>query len=139
MPAVNFFAEDLDFKIPHPRKTASWIKAVVAKEKSSILELNFIFCSDEYLLATNIQYLKHKSYTDIITFDYSESSKNLQGDIFISIERIKENAIKFEKSFDEELHRVIIHGVLHLLGYNDKSPKEKAQIHKKEDHCLSLR
>jgi len=138
MAVVNFFSEDIDFKLPHPRKTTDWIKRVIKKEKKSIQGVNFIFCSDKYLLATNIQFLNHKSLTDIITFDYSDSPV-LHGDIFISIERVRENALKFKKTFDDELHRVIIHGILHLVGYNDKTPKEKSLIHKKEDVCLSLR
>ena len=138
MAVVNFFSEDIDFKLPHPRKTTDWIKRVIKKEKKSIQGVNFIFCSDKYLLATNIQFLNHKSLTDIITFDYSDSP-GLLGDIFISIERVRENALKFKKTFDDELHRVIIHGILHLMGYNDKTPKEKSLIHKKEDVCLSLR
>ena len=138
MAVVNFFSEDIDFKLPHPRKTTDWIKRVIKKEKKSIQGVNFIFCSDKYLLATNIQFLNHKSLTDIITFDYSDSPV-LHGDIFISIERVRENALKFKKTFDDELHRVIIHGILHLMGYNDKTRKEKSLIHKKEDVCLSLR
>lgn len=139
MAAINFFNEDITFKLPHPRKTATWIKLVAHKEKYSVNQINFIFCSDEYLRAKNIEYLNHKTYTDIITFDNSDTEGELEGDIFISIDRIRENAGKFARPFDEELHRVIIHGVLHLLGYPDKTPQQKAQIHKKEDACLALR
>jgi probable rRNA maturation factor len=139
MGVVNFFSEDIDFKLPHPRKTADWIKRVVKREKSTILGVNFIFCSDSYLLQANIQYLKHRTLTDIITFDYSASRKTIEGDVFISIERVVENASKFSNSFDDELHRVIIHGILHLLGHRDKTAKEKTLIRKQEDVCLSLR
>lgn len=139
MAVVNFFSEDIDFKLPHPRKTSDWIKQVVRKEKATLQGVNFIFCSDKYLLQANIRYLNHKTFTDIITFDYSGSAQTLQGDIFISIDRVGENCRTYKKSFDDELHRVIIHGVLHLLGYEDKTVKQKVLIHKKEDVCLSLR
>lgn len=139
MAAINFFSEDISFKLPHPRKTAAWIKRVVKKEKFSLNQVNFIFCSDEYLHQKNIEYLNHKTYTDIITFDYSDIEGELEGDIFISIDRIKENAAKFNRPFDEELHRVIIHGILHLLGYDDKTPAQKTRIHQQEDACLNLR
>jgi rRNA maturation RNase YbeY len=138
MASINFFNEDISFKLPHPRKTSTWIKLVIQKEKFSLNQVNFIFCSDEYLRAKNIEYLNHKTYTDIITFDYADTKGELEGDIFISIDRIRENADKFGRPFDEELHRVIIHGILHLLGYDDKTPQQKALIHKKEDACLSL-
>lgn len=139
MAAINFFSEDISFKLPHPRKTSTWIKQVIKKEKHSLNQVNFIFCSDEYLRNKNIEYLNHKTYTDIITFDNSDVEGELEGDIFISIDRIRDNADKFGRPFDEELHRVIIHGILHLLGYDDKTPQKKAAIHKKEDACLALR
>jgi probable rRNA maturation factor len=101
--------------------------------------VNFIFCSDEYLHSINVQYLNHTTYTDIVTFDSSETKGLIEGDIFISVERIQENASKFNTSFDEELHRVIIHGVLHLIGYSDKGSTKKAQMKRKEDTYLSLR
>jgi probable rRNA maturation factor len=139
MPAINYFTEGTRFKLEHPRKTASWIKKVVLSEKASLKSVNFIFCSDEALLRRNLEYLNHSTLTDIITFDNSEIEGEIEGDIFISIDRVKENALKFDQTFDRELHRVIIHGVLHLLGYNDKSAKQKEAIRKKEDACLSLR
>jgi probable rRNA maturation factor len=139
MPAINFFTEDVKFKLSHPTKSASWIKRIIKQEGATLENLNFIFCSDEYLLETNKRYLKHKTYTDIITFDQSDRPGHIEGDIFISIERVRENAEKFSVSFDLELHRVLIHGVLHLLGHKDKTPKQKTLIRKKEDACLSLR
>ena len=139
MAQISFFAEDVKFKLPHPRKSSTWIKETIIKEKRKLESLNFIFCSDEYLREINIQYLNHKTYTDIVTFDQSEEPKTIQGDIFISIDRVKENAANFEVDFDEELHRVLIHGVLHLIGYGDKDPKAKARMRKKEDAYLSLR
>jgi probable rRNA maturation factor len=139
MAFVNYFTEGTRFQLEHPRKTASWIKKVILSEKAAPKSINFIFCSDEALLRRNQEYLNHSTLTDIITFDNSEAPREVEGDIFISIDRVKENALKYDQAFDRELHRVIIHGVLHLLGYNDKSAKEKAAIRKKEDACLSLR
>jgi len=137
MAPVQFFTEQVQFKLPNPRKTISWIKSVIKKEKSTLGSITYIFCSDEYLRKLNIQYLKHKTYTDIITFNYG-SKKVIDGEIYISVDRIKENAEKFGIEFNTELRRVIIHGVLHLIGYNDKSKTEKALMRKKEDTCLSL-
>jgi rRNA maturation RNase YbeY len=139
MAQISFFSEGVTFKLPHPRKSANWIKETIKKEKRKLESLNFIFCSDDYLREINIQYLNHKTYTDIITFDQSEEAKTIQGDIFISIHRVKENASKFEVEFDEEIHRVIIHGVLHLIGYGDKDLSAKTLMRKKEDAYLSLR
>ncbi|GAB1444996.1 MAG: rRNA maturation RNase YbeY [Cyclobacteriaceae bacterium] len=137
--AVRFFSEEITFKIAHPRKTTSWIKEVIKKEKGQLDELNYIFCSDKYLLSINQQYLKHNTLTDIITFSNAKKGQPISGDIYISIERVKENAKQFKTSFDEELHRVIIHGILHLLGYKDKKPDDKALMRKKEEAYLSLR
>jgi len=139
MAAVNFFSQDIPFKLPHPRKTSSWIQRAIKEEKGHLKNLNYIFCSDEDLRKINIQYLKHKTYTDIITFDVSDDQAYLEGEIFISIDRVKENASKLNVSFIEELHRVLIHGVLHLLGYSDKTISKKKEMRKKEDAYLSLR
>jgi len=139
MPFIRFFEEEINFKLPHPRKTSNWINQSIKNENKELAELNFILCSDEYLREINIQYLKHNAYTDIVTFDTSDDPNLIQGDIFISVSRVRENATKFHTQFDDELHRVIIHGVLHLLGYSDKSPRKKAVMRKKEDAYLSLR
>jgi rRNA maturation RNase YbeY len=139
MASIRFFTEDIDFKLSHPRKTSAWIKDSIKREKKEAGNLNFIFCSDEHLLQMNIEYLNHKTYTDIITFDSSESKGVIEGDIFISIDRVFDNASKFKRSTDEELHRVIIHGVLHLIGYSDKSPAKQKVMRGKEDTYLSLR
>jgi len=136
--SVRFFSEGIDFKLPHPRKTSLWIKSVVKKERKTLNSINYIFCTDLYLLQINQQYLNHNTLTDIVTFDYSQKS-SLNGEIYISIDRVKENSGIFSRPFDEELHRVIIHGVLHLAGYKDKSKTEKALMGKKEEACLSLR
>jgi probable rRNA maturation factor len=137
MSRVSFYSEDLVFNLPKPRKTSKWIKNVIADERKELGAINYIFCSDRFLEAMNIQYLNHKDLTDIITFDNSESQE-IEGDIYISIDRVRENAITFKTSFQHELHRVIIHGVLHLLGYSDKTAAKKAEMRNKEDACLSL-
>jgi len=136
---IRFFSEDISFKIDSPRKKTLWIKEVARREKKTIKEINYIFCSDEYLLQLNQGFLNHKTLTDIITFDNSEGKNGLEGEIYISIERVQENAIKFNTEFEDELHRVMIHGVLHLIGYKDKKHSEKALMRKKEEACLSLR
>lgn len=139
--AVRFFSEEIQFKLPHPRKTSTWIKESIVKEKGTLANLNFIFCSDAHLLTINQQYLNHNTLTDIITFDNrtDDQSGPIEGDIFISIERVVENASSLGIAFDTELHRVLIHGVLHLLGYNDKKMADKALMRKKEEAYLSLR
>ncbi len=137
MASVQFFTEDILFKIPKPRKTKEWVLSVARKEKATIGSLVYIFCSDSYLLGLNQDFLKHRTLTDIITFDYSEG-KQIEGEIYISVERVAENAKKFKADFQTELNRVIIHGVLHLVGYKDKKPAEKALMRKKEDAYLSL-
>jgi rRNA maturation RNase YbeY len=139
MGSVRFFSEHTRFRLSHPRKTLNWIKSSVKNERKDILALNLIFCTDEYLRVLNAEYLNHKDYTDVVTFNYSEVPKLLEGDIFISIDRVKENSTKLKVSFDTELHRVMIHGVLHLMGYSDKSAREKSQMREKEDAYLSLR
>lgn len=136
---IHFFEEDISFRLNHPRKTANWIKRIIQKEKRILDVINYIFCSDEYLFLLNKEYLHHNTYTDIITFDSSEDSTRVSGDIFISIDRVKENAIKLQVSFDSELHRVLIHGVLHLLGYKDKTDSQKTNMRNKENAYLSLR
>ena len=139
MARVDFFNQDISFKLANPAKTRKWIQEVITREKKGLAHLNYIFCSDDHLLGINQQYLKHKTLTDIITFDNSEAGGMIEGDIFISIDRVRENAEALETVFDDELHRVIIHGVLHLIGYGDKSPGEKSRMRKKEDAYLSLR
>jgi probable rRNA maturation factor len=139
MAAINFFNQDLSFKLPKPRKTTAWIREVINREKKRLVHLNYIFCSDKYLFEINQQYLKHETLTDIITFDNSENKGMIEGDVFISIERVKANAKTLETDFDEEIHRVLVHGVLHLAGYSDKSKQEKSVMRKKEDAYLSLR
>ena len=126
-----------DFEITDKSKLKKWIIKVVKKEGSDIAELNFIFCDDDYLLEKNKTFLKHDTLTDIITFDYSEKN-TLTGDVYISIERVKENSQNYGVPYENELHRVIIHGVLHLLGYKDKNEKQQKEMREKEDFYLSL-
>lgn len=137
---ISFFAEDIEFVLPQKQKVREWINDVIKSEGfSRIAELNFIFCSDDYLLDINKEYLDHDTYTDIITFDSSEVAHVIAGDIFISIDRVRDNALKFSVSEVDELHRVIVHGVLHLCGYGDKTKEEKNTMTDKENECLAKR
>jgi probable rRNA maturation factor len=142
MPAkqsIHFFSEDIEFKLKNQRSVKKWIIDAVSSENRFLNQLNFIFCSDEYLLGINQRYLNHNTYTDIITFDNSGDTQSLIGDIFISIDRIRENAEKFKVSEVDELHRVMIHGVLHLLGYGDKQKPAKLIMTAKENEYLKKR
>jgi rRNA maturation RNase YbeY len=136
---IHFFYEDVKFRLRTVRNTKSWIKDVIRAEGKGLGEINYVFCSDAFLAHLNIQYLQHNTLTDIITFNIAEEVDSIGGDIYISVDRVKENADVFKVSFDQELHRVIIHGVLHLLGYLDKTVNQKRTMRKKEDAYLSLR
>ena len=136
---VFFFEEDTAFKPKNKAKLRDWIKATVIAEGYTLSELNYIFCSDTYLLAMNQQYLDHDTYTDVITFDNSELADVIVGDIFISIDRIRENAAQFSGNETDELHRVMIHGALHLLGYKDKTKADKSLMTEKENFYLAKR
>lgn len=137
--SVSFHSEDIKYTLQAKTVVANWIKRSILKEGKKLKHLNFIFCSDEYLRLLNIQYLNHPTYTDIITFDSSDIEDSIEGDIFISIPRVRENAEKLNIPFEDELHRVLIHGVLHLMGYTDKTPSQKKEMRNKEDAYLSLR
>lgn len=139
MAAISFFTESISYNLPQKLKVKKWIKATIEKEGFKLGELNFIFCSDEYLLGINQQYLNHDTYTDIITFDNSEVEKLIVSDIFISIERVKENAKTFKTSEFDEVCRIMIHGTLHLLGYKDKGKAPKTLMTQKEDEYLAYR
>lgn len=140
MASINFFSEKITFKLKNKKKISVWIKKSIEMEGRSLESLSFIFCSDQYLLKINAEYLNHATLTDIITFDQSNGpSGGLEGDIYISIDRVKENAQQLQVSFDDEVSRVIIHGVLHLIGYTDKDDKSRVEMRKKEDAYLSLR
>lgn len=136
---IHFFSQNIRFAHPHPRKTSEWIKNAIRAEGFILRGLNFIFCTDVYLLRINREYLHHSSLTDIITFDNSDIKMEIEADIFISINRVKENAKNLNINFYDELDRVIIHGVLHLMGYSDKTRGQIKQMRKKEDVYLSLR
>ncbi|SMC69427.1 rRNA maturation RNase YbeY [Pedobacter africanus] len=135
---IHFFTEDITYTLKKKTAIKDWLKHAVTAEGYVLEELNFIFCSDEYLLRINQEYLQHDDYTDVITFDNSEQPKTIAGDVFISIERIRENAKGLKVSAHDELCRVIIHGTLHLLGYKDKDKAAKRQMTAREDHYLSL-
>ena len=146
--SIHFHTEDVAFTLRDKTLLRNWITTTLQKEKKEPGDINFIFCSDDHLLEINRSYLDHDTLTDIITFDYSvgtgeivKGAKRLQatsGDIFISIDRVKENAEKFGTGFLNELHRVMIHGILHLAGYKDKSRKDKELMTQKEDFYLNL-
>lgn len=133
---INFFAEEIDFRLKNKKILRTWIEQTLLAENRILKEINFIFCNDQYLLKINQDYLQHDTYTDIITFDNSETEKEVVSDIFISVERVAENASSYQISFLQELHRVMIHGVLHLAGYKDKSVKEKGTMRGKENFYL---
>ncbi len=138
MEEINFFNEEIKFDLINADNIRKWITSVVKSEHSTIETINYIFCSDEYLLKVNQEYLNHDYYTDIITFDNSEIAGAISSDIFISIDRVEENANINQSDFDNELHRVMIHGVLHLVGYKDKTDEDKIIMRAKEDAYISL-
>lgn len=137
--AVYFFTEDVNYKLTQKLKITKWLNAIAKEHHKKTSALNFIFCSDAFLLNLNQTYLNHNTLTDIITFEYSRpKDKFVSGDIYISIERVGENAKKFNTTPENELHRVLAHGLLHLLGYTDKTKAAKMLMRKQEDHCLTL-
>jgi probable rRNA maturation factor len=137
--AIQYSSFQTTFKLSNPKKTSTWIERVVKKEGSSIESLSYVFCNDKYLLGINQEYLDHDTFTDIITFDLGGTSRSIDGEIYISIPRVRENARNLGVVFDTELHRVIIHGVLHLMGYKDKTKAEKGRMRSKEEEYLELR
>ena len=137
MAVIGFTSHLIDFKLKNKKKLADWIQKVVLANKKYPVRIVYIFCDDDYLSEMNVKYLKHKTLTDIITFNYN-AGYQVSGDIFISIERVRENSLKYKTSFENELHRVMIHGVLHLLGYNDKSEFQKKKMVRKENESLAL-
>lgn len=131
---VSFNFEDIEFDLPDQHLLVDWLLSIAAAEAKPVYELNYIFCSDEYLREVNIEYLKHDYYTDIITFPYTQGA--IHGDLFISSERVNDNARKHNVSFLHELCRVMAHGVLHLAGYGDKTPEEERAMREKENFYL---
>ena len=132
---IQFCTEDITFSLKEKLKHKAWLNEVAKQEGKKILELTYVFCSDEYLLQINQEYLNHDTLTDIVTFDNSEDPKKIEGDIFISIERVRENGDKLGTS-ETELERVMVHGLLHLLGYKDKKKEDKALMTEKEDFYI---
>jgi rRNA maturation RNase YbeY len=135
--AISYNAENISFSLKNKKTISEWITNIVTLSGNKLGAVSYIFCDDEYLYQLNKKYLKHDTYTDIITFDYSENSV-ISGDIFISIERVKENAKKYNKTVSNELLRVICHGMLHLVGFSDSSPAEKTDMTEAENEALKL-
>ena len=135
---VSYFKEDTSFALKEKRLTSRWLKFVAQAEAKKLGDIGIIFCSDTYILDVNIKYLGHDYYTDIITFDYCEGDR-LSGDLFISIDSVRENASFYGVDFPTELNRVIVHGLLHLIGYDDHSEEDIAMMRSKENYYLGLR
>lgn len=135
--AIRFSVQSGDFELLEPGKLKKWLSEVIVRRGKSVGNINYLFCDDEYLLGVNRQYLNHDTYTDIITFDYVAGGL-ISGDIMISIERVGENAVKFGVPFEQELHRVVVHGVLHLLGQGDKTDEEAVEMRRQEEESLVL-
>lgn len=135
---VRYFSEDTKFIFKNKLANNRWLKFVAGSEIKTLGDVSIIFCSDNYILDVNIRYLNHDYFTDIITFDYCDGNR-LSGDLFISVDSVKENSVEFGTDFDEELHRVIVHGLLHLIGYDDHTPEEQIIMRAKEDYYLGFR
>ncbi|HND90057.1 MAG TPA: rRNA maturation RNase YbeY [Saprospiraceae bacterium] len=136
-PCLTFHAEDVDFEVPQESALAAWLLRVAEAEGHALGEISYIFCSDEHLRHINVQYLQHDYYTDIITFPY-EADGRIAGDMFISTERVADNAQSNGADAEHEMRRVMVHGLLHLMGYGDKTSSEMAQMRSKEDFYLAL-
>ncbi|QJD78488.1 rRNA maturation RNase YbeY [Spirosoma rhododendri] len=135
---IRFFNEDVDYKLPQKQATRQWLKEQTTREGYRIGELNYIFCSDEYVLQVNRDYLQHDYYTDIITFDQREEDDKLEGDIYISVERVADNAQQLGITPELEMRRVLAHGLLHLCGYGDKSEAEAAAMRQHEENWINV-
>ena len=136
--AIHFFSEEIKFTLREKLNRKRWLKKIATNAGFKIKELNFVFCSDEYLYQMNRDYLKHDSYTDIITFDNSEKKGDIEGDIFVSIDRVRENAKTHTQEVETEMNRVLAHGLLHLMGYKDKTQEEVAIMRLKEEESIKL-
>ena len=135
---IRYYKEDIKFKLKAKALNNKWLKFVAESEIRKIGDINIIFCSDNYILDVNMRYLQHDYFTDIITFDYCEKNI-LSGDLFISIDSVRENAVYYGTDFNEELNRVMVHGILHLIGYDDHSEEEISQMRAKENYYLELK
>ncbi len=139
MSNINFFCEEVDFNLPNQTSIINWIKKIISLESNrEIINVNYIFCSDEFLRHINQEYLTHNTLTDIITFNNSDDDQFIDTDVYISIDRVIENSLTYNADRMDELHRVMIHGILHLLGYKDSNDNEKKIMRKKENECLNL-
>ncbi|SHO62071.1 rRNA maturation RNase YbeY [Algoriphagus zhangzhouensis] len=136
--AIHFFTEETPFQLKQKLNRKKWLKEIAKGENYSINDLNYIFCTDEYLYQINVEYLNHDTYTDIITFDNSEIENEIEADIFISVDRVKENASKLNVPIEDELSRVISHGLFHLMGYKDKKKAEAELMRSKEEFAINL-
>jgi probable rRNA maturation factor len=135
---IRFFSEKVDFLVKNKGILRSWLRDVIRRESGQIPDLNYIFCTDQYFAEMNLRYLDHDTLTDILTFPGHSESGKIAGDIYISIDRVKENAERYGQPFEKELARIMVHGVLHLLGYKDKKKQEKELMTGKEDIYLDL-
>ncbi len=135
---VTYHLQDTDFQFKHKMLNNRWLKMVAESEIKRLGDISIIFCSDTYILEINLKYLQHDYFTDIITFDYCEANR-LSGDLFISVDSVRENALFYGTEFEDELNRVIVHGLLHLIGYDDHSEQEKKTIREKENYYLAMR
>ena len=135
---ISYFTEDIKFELKGKLLNNRWLKMVVGSEVKKMGDLSIIFCSDPYILDINLRYLQHDYFTDIITFDYCEGNK-ISGDLFISIDSVRENALFYGATFEDELDRVMVHGVLHLLGYDDHTPEEIAVMRAKENYYVNIK
>ena len=135
--SIRFSVQSGGFELAEPEKVRRWLSEVIRSRGMSVGNINYLFCDDDYLIQVNRQYLDHDTYTDIITFDYVAGGL-VSGDILISTERVGENAVQFGVPFEQELHRVVVHGVLHLLGQGDKSDSEAAEMRRQEEEALAL-
>jgi probable rRNA maturation factor len=136
--AIYFFSEEIHFELKEKLIKKRWLKSIATKAGFTIKELNYVFCSDEYLYRMNLEYLNHDTYTDIITFDNSEKEFDIAGDIFVSIDRVGENAQTNNQKAETELNRVLVHGLLHLMGYKDKTKEESTLMRQKEEESINL-
>ena len=136
MNRIIYNVEDIDFQLPNEQPLSIWIEKTIGQEKKLLGAVSYIFCSDDYLHQMNVEYLNHDTLTDVITFPYNNDP--IEGDIFISIDRVKDNAHDLNIPFENELHRVMIHGILHLCGYRDETDEEETEIRQKEDKYLAL-
>lgn len=135
--SISFHKEEIEFDLPDEDKLSEWLNHIATKEGKQISLLCYIFCSDDYLLEINRTYLNHDYYTDIITFPYKQGHE-IESDVFISVDTVRSNAIEYDTTFEQELLRVVVHGLLHMIGYGDKSEQDQEKMSAKENACLAL-